>query len=69
MTSLKVNKGRSGRIITTRTQENVEVVRQASEKNQGRISARRNELGVLPSSFCRVIKKDLTHTRLSEAIM
>ena len=33
-TSLNMNKERSGRRITTRTQENIEVVRQALERNQ-----------------------------------
>ena len=54
-----MSKGRSGRRIANRTQENIEAVRQALERNQGRISARRNGLGVSPSSFCRIIKKDL----------
>ena len=52
-TSLNMNKGRSGRRITTRK------YRSSTEKNQGRISARRNGLGISPSSFCRIIKKDL----------
>ena len=58
-TSLNMNKGRSGRRITTRTQEYIAAVRQALERNQGRISARRNGLRISPSSFCRIIKKDL----------
>ena len=33
-TYLNMNKGRSGRRITTRTQENIEAVRQALETNQ-----------------------------------
>ena len=48
-TPLNVNKGRSGRRITTRTQENIHAVWQALEKDQGRISARRNGLRILPS--------------------
>ena len=48
-----MNEIRSGRRISTRTQKNIEAVR------QGRISARRNGLGISPSSFCRIIKKDL----------
>ena len=51
-TSLNLNKRRSERRITTRTQENMEVVQQVLERNQGRIRARRNELGISPSSFC-----------------
>ena len=54
-----MNKGRSGRRITTRSQENTEAVRQALESYQGRISARRNILGILSSWFCCIIKKDL----------
>ena len=45
--------------ITTRTLEIIEAVRQALETNQGRISARRNGLGILPSWFWQIIKKDL----------
>ena len=41
MSYLNMNKGRSGRIITTITQEHFEGVRQALEINQGRISARK----------------------------
>ena len=41
MSYLNMNKGRSGRRITTITQEYFEAVRQAWEINQGRISARR----------------------------
>ena len=55
-----MNKERSERGITTRTQENIEVVRQALERNQGRINARRNGLGIPPSSFCRIIKRDVS---------
>ena len=52
-TSLNMNKGRLGRRITTRTQGNIEAVRQALERNQERISARRSGLGISPSSFWR----------------
>ena len=48
-TSLNMNKGISRRRITTRTQENIEVIRQAVERDQGRISARGNGLGISPS--------------------
>ena len=41
MSYLNMNKGRSGRRITTITQEHFEAVRQALEINQVRISARR----------------------------
>ena len=46
-----MNKGRSGRRITTRTQENFELVWQALERNQERTSARRDGLGISPSLF------------------
>ena len=63
-TSLNMNKGRSGRRVTTRTQENTETVQKALEQNQERISARRNGLQILPSSFCRTIKTCIgTHTK------
>ena len=58
-TYLNMNKGRSGRRITTRTQENIETVREALDSNQERISGRRDGLGIPLSSFCRIIKKDL----------
>ena len=58
-TSLNMNKERSRRRTTIRTQENIEAVRQALERNQGRISARRSGLGISSSSFCWIIKKDL----------
>ena len=58
-TSLNMNKGRSARRITTRAQQNIETVWQALEKNQGKISVRRNGLRISPTSFCRIIKKDL----------
>ena len=46
-----MNKGRSGRRITTRTQENIEAVRQALQRNQLIICARRNGLGI-PLLIC-----------------
>ena len=46
-----MNKGRSGRRITTKTQENIELVWQAWERNQERTSARRDGLGISPSLF------------------
>ena len=47
-TSSNINKGRSGNRMTTRTQENFEVVWQVLERNQGIIIERRNGLGILP---------------------
>ena len=54
-----MNKRSSERKITTRKQENMEEVRQAVERNQGRISARRNGFRISPSLFCWIVKKDL----------
>ena len=48
-----MNKGRSKRKITTTTQENIAAARQSLERNQGRISARRNGLGILPNLFAQ----------------
>ena len=36
----------------------MEAVRQSLERNQGRVNARRNGLGISLSWFCRIIKKD-----------
>ena len=46
--------------ITTTTQENIEAVRQVLERSQGRISTRRNRLGISPSSFFLNNKERLT---------
>ena len=48
-TSLNMNKRRLGRRITTKAEENIEVVRQALERNQGRIIV----LSVISSSVQR----------------
>ena len=62
---LYMNKGRSGRRITTRIQENTEAVEQSLERNQRRISARRNESVILPSLFCQIITTSLgTHIEM-----
>ena len=62
---LYMNKGRSGRRITTRIQENTEAVWQSLERNQRRISARRNESVILPSLFCQIIRTSLgTHIEM-----
>ena len=51
VTYLNMNKGRSNRKITTTTQEDIEVARQSLERNQGKISASRNGLGILLNLF------------------
>ena len=51
-----LNKERSGRQRTARTQSNINAVTQSLQQN-GRRSARRNGCGVSPSSFCRIVKE------------
>jgi hypothetical protein len=53
-----LNKGRSGRLRTLRTQENIDVVRQSLLEDVIR-SARRNGLGLSRSSFNRIVKMDI----------
>ena len=53
-----LNKGRSGRLRTVRTQENINVVRQSLFED-GIRSARRNGLGLSRSSFNRIVKMDI----------
>lgn len=57
-TSLNLNKGNSGRLITTRTQRNVRRVLNTVRENP-RISCRRNTLGISKSSFNRIIRKNI----------
>ena len=54
--TLNMNKERSRRRITTRKQQNIEAVQQASKKNEERISVTRNGLRISPSSFCQITK-------------
>ena len=55
-----MNKGKSERRTATRTQEIIEAVCQALERNQGRITARKNGLAISPSLFCQRINKDFS---------
>ena len=57
-TCLNLNKGRSGRLRTARTQQNVDVVQQ-SLMEDGIRSARRNGLGLSRSNFNRIVKMDI----------
>lgn len=57
-TSLNLNKQRSGRPRTVRTQENIEVVRQTLAENPT-LSTRRNPFNITQSSVTRIIKCDL----------
>jgi transposase len=57
-TSLNLNKGRSGRKRTERSEENVEIVQQQLLENPG-ISCRRNGVDIDKSTFNRIVKLDL----------
>ena len=57
-TSLNRNTGRSGRPRTGRSQENIELVREAVERNP-RISSRRNGTGIPHSTFNNITRNDL----------
>ena len=57
-TSLNRNTGRSGRPRTGRSQENIELVREAVEINP-RISSRRNGSGIPHSTFNNITRNDL----------
>ena len=61
-TSLKLNRGRSGRSRSARTQEDIEAVRNAIQnwqKGDEKISARRNGVGVSSATFNRITRLDL----------
>jgi hypothetical protein len=57
-TSLNLNKGRSGRRRTGRSDENVRRVQEILTENP-QISARKNGLNISKSTFNRIIKFDL----------
>ncbi|KAF2360355.1 Protein of unknown function DUF4817 [Trinorchestia longiramus] len=57
-TSLNLNKGRSGRKRTTRSEEKVRIVQGALTENQ-KISAKKSGLDVTKSTFNRIITLDL----------
>ena len=57
-TILNRNKGNSGRLVTKRTPENIQLVHQQIEEQEG-FSTRRNELDLFRSTIQRIIKKDL----------
>ncbi|KAF2364965.1 Protein of unknown function DUF4817 [Trinorchestia longiramus] len=57
-TSLNLNKGRSGRKRTGRSEENVRIVQEALTENL-QISARKSGLDVTKSTFNRIITLDL----------
>ena len=52
-------KGNSGRRRVARSEENVAAVRNLLEENPENVSARRNRLGILHSSFNRITKFEL----------
>lgn len=57
-TSLNLNKGRSGRRVTARTPENIQLVRDALNTNP-QISTRRNGIPVSRRSFQRIVHQNL----------
>ena len=57
-TSKNLNKGRSGRRRTGRSQHNINLVRRAINRN-GQISARRNTVGLPSATFNRITRLDL----------
>ena len=57
-TCLNMNKGRSGRRRTARTQQNINLV-QLSLQQDGRRSSRRNGLYLTKSTFLRIIHNDI----------
>ena len=59
-TSLTMNKGRSGRKRTVKTEEIIEVFRSCVENNARNFSLRHNGLGLSCSTFNKIMKLDLT---------
>ena len=57
-TILNRNKGNSGRLITKRTTEKIELVRHEIEENE-QFSSRRNGTGISRTTLQRIIKNDL----------
>ena len=57
-TSFNLNRGRSGRQRTGRSQVNIEAVQNALEdrQNHGQISCRRNGLGLQSATFNRIVR-------------
>ena len=59
-TSLNLNKGNSGRRVTVRDQATINQVRQSLEANHGQnITCRRNGLNLSPTTFHKIVSKDL----------
>ena len=59
-TILNRNKGNSGRLITKRTAENIELVRHEIKENE-QFSSRRNGTGISRTTLQRIIKNDLNY--------
>ena len=59
-TILNRNKGNSGGLITNRTAENIELVRNEIEENE-QFSSRRNGTGISRTTLQRIIKNDLNY--------
>ncbi len=58
-TSLNLNKGRSGRPRTGRSEDNIAAVRVVMELNPANASARRNGIGLPSATFNRITRLDL----------
>ena len=59
-TSINLNKGNSGRRVTVRDQATINQVRQSLEANHGQnITCRRNGLNLSPTTFHKIVSKDL----------
>ena len=60
-TSLNRYKDNSGRRITVRTPESIEIVQQRVEDNHRNISTRRNGLDFSRTTLRRILKKDISN--------
>ena len=59
VTSLNMNKGRSGKKRIGRCQENIDIVQEALENNPRGISCRNNGLNLPSATFNHIVSKDL----------
>ena len=57
-TSLNLNKGRSGRRRTARTDDNIRAVQELLDRDPN-VSVRRNGLGIAPSTFNNIVRLDI----------
>ena len=57
-TSLNLNKGRSGRRRTARTDDNIRAVQELLDRDPN-VSVRRNGIGIAPSTFNNIVRLDI----------